>query len=167
MQSPATTRASFSVDEETLDAFDDLADAEDKNRSEMLRELVEQAVGAGASETANQYMPGDETALAVYEACLAHAQMPDHLLRFGMVKGQIAEDSGVAKSKLSGVLFLLERSGYIRRWETHPMDQRDREFYRVKPRCADPGQWKYSRLTDRRSTASGRAVADGGENSAE
>jgi hypothetical protein len=41
---------------------------------------------------------------------------------------------------------MLDRSGYIRRWETNPMDQRDRRYYKVKPRCADPEKWKYSRL---------------------
>jgi hypothetical protein len=95
MQSPVTTRASFSVDEDTLDEFDDLADAEEKSRSEKLRELVERAVSDGADGSPDEYLPGDATAESVYLACLEYAQMPEHLLRFTIHKGEIAQASGV------------------------------------------------------------------------
>ena len=141
MQSPPTTRASFSVDEPTLEEFDELADEEGKSRSAKLRELVEQAVGK--QDTPDEYLPDDDVRRLVYLACLDHATEPQHTLAYHSLKGTIAQDTQMSVNSLMPVMHKLERTGYIRRQEKHPMDQRNREYYWIKPRCADPTQWKY------------------------
>lgn len=147
MQSPPTTRASFSIDEDTLNRLDDLADVEGyDSRSEKLRELVEEEVGAG-DDGRDEYVPDVEVHAAVYRAALGHAKKPEHVVRIDVFGSQIAQEAGVSTSTVENILYVLQGAGYARRQSGHPGDTLTMESWKIKPLCADPGQWKHRKKT--------------------
>jgi len=146
---PSTGRITISgVRDDVLDRFDDLADAEDKTRSEKVVELMEAEVGSTVPDEGGEYLPTDDRLRTVYEAVLDHAKMPDHTLRFDIHGGQVASSAKMSKKALRGQLFHLQSRGFVRFQQGRDTVQTQRETYRVKPRCANPRTWKYSRIRD-------------------
>lgn len=144
MQSPQTARTSFSVPERVLSTFDDLAESEGKSRSEKLREVVKETVDMGEPER-DDYVPESETMREVYLTLVETARKPQHILRWDVFGGQVAQQTSISKDNLGTILYMLERDGYVRELGKHPGDQTKRQTFYVKPLCADPNQWKYSR----------------------
>lgn len=142
MQSPSTTRTSFSLPEHLLDDLDAIADAEDKSRSEKLREMVEREVGAGDQER-DEWVPQTDVHADVYLAAVEHSRKPDHVLRLDVFREQVAQEAGVSTSTVEKVLFILQGAGYVRRMVGSPSVDRSLDSWRVKPKCADPKKWKH------------------------
>lgn len=143
MQSPSTTRTSFKVDEDLLDQLDDVAEAEGfDSRSEKLRDMVRDEVGAGAGER-DEFVPESDVNEAVYRAAVRHAKKPRHVLRFDLFQSQIAQDAGISTDTVRSILHVLQGAGYVRLQAGHPGDRTTMESWLVKPLCADPRQWKH------------------------
>jgi len=146
---PSTGRITISgVRDDVLDRFDDLADAEDKTRSEKVVELMEREVGSTVPNDSGEYLPTDGRLRTVYEAVLDNATMPEHTLAFDRYGGQVAESANLSKSATLGELARLEDRGFVRYQKGRDSVQTRRKTYRVKPRCANPRTWKYSRIRD-------------------
>jgi DNA-binding transcriptional ArsR family regulator len=136
------------VRDDVLDRFDALADAEDKSRSEKLVELMEGEVAEAIPDGSGNYLPTDAELRRIYEAALEVATMPNHSLRFDLRGGELAQKLGLSKSAVRGHLFRLESRGYIRHKQGRVSGAQNCEFYYVKPECANPKVWKYSRVRD-------------------
>jgi hypothetical protein len=54
----------------------------------------------------------------------------------------------MSKNALRGQLFRLQSLGFVRFQQGRDGADTSRETYRVKPRCANPRTWKYSRIRD-------------------
>lgn len=151
------SRYSFQCPDVVMEEFDEIAEAEGKNRSEKLRELVEEAVENGPnSSTPDEYLPSDQKERDVYEAAVEYAKkgtMPEgaHMLLLDRHDSQIAQEATVSGGSLASWMHTLEQQGFVRRWHSNPMDRRDRNAWLIKPRCADPEQWRYSRLVAEKS----------------
>lgn len=152
MQSPqdATARVTFTAPEDVVDRLDDLVDAEDyESRSALLRDMVREEVGADADDAGGDYLPAVDVHRAVYEAALDYSLMgkPVHVLRLDLYRSQLAQEAGVSTPTVDNILYVLQGAGYVRRLVGNPGDQVAVESWRVKPRCADPEQWKHRKQT--------------------
>ncbi len=136
------------VRDDVLEEFDALADAEDKSRSEKVVELIEREVADGVPNVDGSYLPTDDELRMVYEAALETATMPAHTLRFDRWGGTLAQKSNMGKKAVRGQLFRLESRGYVRHQFGGTSGDTDDECYRIKPRCANPRVWQYSRIRD-------------------
>lgn len=146
---PSTGRVTISgVREDVLEAFDELADAEGKSRSEKVVELLEREVSEEVPDETGDYLPTDGELRGLYEAALEKATMPEHTLRFDLRGGQLAQNAGMSKSEARAQLFRLEARGYVRHQVGATGGQTREECYNIKPRCARPRAWKYSRIRD-------------------
>lgn len=146
---PSTGRVTISgVRDDVLEAFDDLADAEGKSRSEKLVELMELEVSETVPDESGEYLPTERELRRVYEAALEKATMPDHTLRFDLRGGQLAQSAGISKSEARAQLFRLESRGYVRHQTGSTATKSRNECYHLKPRCANPLRWKYSRIRE-------------------
>ena len=136
------------VRDAVLDEFDALADAEDKSRSEKVVELIEREVADGVPDEDGSYLAADDELRTVYEAALETATMPAHTLRFDRWGGTLAQKANMGKKAVRGQLFRLESRGYVRHQFGGTSGDTDDECYRIKPRCANPRVWRYSRVRD-------------------
>lgn len=141
-----TTRVSFSIDEDDLEDLDALADAQEKSRSQLLREFVENELADYRPNDDDEYRPSDDTLEAVYEAAVEYAN-GNHGLRFDLRKSQMATDTGIPGTALRGHLLTLERHGYVKYQSGDALDSK-KDYWRVKPLCANPRAWRYSKVYD-------------------
>lgn len=159
------------VPDDLLEELDALADAEDKNRSEKVVELIRGEVGDAVADDSGDYLPTDDTLRAVYEAMLDAARMPDHTIRFDIHGGEVAQNAGLSQTAVRGNLFRLQSRGYVRHQRTKDATAQHGEVYRVKPRCANPKAWRFSKARDadvlRALEASDPPAADDPENASE
>jgi Arc/MetJ-type ribon-helix-helix transcriptional regulator len=138
---------SFRIHESKLDEFDAHIDAHDEwsSRSEAVRKLIDEELDATNFDAdEDEYLPSDDGERSVYLAMLgaANANLIYSPRRHGnALKRQLGE------SDLEAAAFVpLRRKGFIARQDSPPMKRsnaRPAHVYRVKPRCADPEQWKY------------------------
>jgi hypothetical protein len=125
---------------------DELAEVEGyDSRSEKLCEMVRSEVSQNAGGR-SEYVPSDELMRDIYEAALEHARKPGFTLQVDLLGSQLAQEVGVATATVEKLLYMLQGAGYAKRQGKHPADTTDVESWKVKPRCADPEQWKHSRL---------------------
>ncbi|QDX41299.1 hypothetical protein [Salarchaeum sp. JOR-1] len=88
------------------------ADAQDKSRSQLLRELADDAVNEHQPNEDDEYRPSDDTLDSVYQAAFNHANTRLGL-RFDLTDGQMASETGIAATALRGSLLDLEQA-----WDT-------------------------------------------------
>lgn len=144
-----TSRITISgVRDDVLDELDALADAEGKTRSEKVVELIESEVADTVPDDDGAYLPQEDDLRSVYEAALEVATMPDHTLRFDQWGGTVAQKAELSQDAVRSQLFRLQTRGYVRHQQGRDGVEHKRECYRVKPRCANPKLWKYSRVRD-------------------
>lgn len=136
-----------SVPDDLLDEFDALADAEGKDRSEKVRELMRDAVGDSVADDSGDYLPNDEKLREVYEAAEEHAN-PHLTLRFDLVGSDIAQSAGIGKKAVRGHLFRLQKRGYVKHLHGDSAGSQSKESYRIKPPHANPKMWRYSEVYD-------------------
>lgn len=153
MKSPSTSRISVSgLRDDVLEALDDLADAEDKNRSEKIVELIEAEVADRLPDDSGEYEPTDNRLAAVYRAAVDAANR-NLILRFDLHGAQIASTTGIGQKAVRGHLFRLQRRGYVKHLYGDGHANQTKESYRVKPLCADPRMWRFSEVYDRDAVA--------------
>lgn len=141
-----TTRVSFSINENTLDDLDAIADAQDKSRSQLLRDLVENEVNEHVPDDNDEYRPSDDTLETIYASAVEHANQSLGL-RFDLRKSQMASDTGIPGTAIRGHLLTLERHGYVKYQSGDALDSK-KDYWRVKPLCANPKAWRYSKVYD-------------------
>lgn len=111
------TRTSFGISSEALDALDEIAEREDKNRSEKLRELVRQEVERkGDLDAPTPVLPADEELADAYQALHARAYA-DHKKRprvpLETAKNKLYTNDTPKSAVLDGLIKPLQRLGYV------------------------------------------------------
>jgi len=151
-ESDRQKQANFRYDREKIDALDDIADELDTSRAELLRDAVDNILdehGDLAQDEDGEYLPDRDDLAELYKTCLKHANQK-LILNLRVKGGMVAEDTRYNKNDLVGALRPLEKRGYVRVQVGGVFGRNlDTEMaIRVKPKCADPKQWKYRKEDD-------------------
>ncbi|WP_162991401.1 hypothetical protein [Halostella salina] len=142
----------FRVDESKCDALDEVADELDISRARLLRDAVDDILdehGDATRDVGGEYWPDREDLTELYRACLRHANKK-LILNLRVKGGMVAEDTRYNRNDLVGALRPLEKRGYVRIQCSGVFGRNlnSEVAVRVKPKCADPKQWKYRKVED-------------------
>jgi len=145
----------FRVDKSKCDALDEVADELDTSRAQLLRGAVDDLLDEHADatrDTGGEYWPEREDLTELYRSCLRHANKK-LILNLRVKGGMVAEDTRYNRNDLVGALRPLEKRGYVRVQCSGVFGRNlnSEVAVRVKPKCADPKQWKYRKVEDENS----------------
>ena len=112
-----STRCSFGVSEDALDALDEIAEREDMNRSEKLRELVRQEVERkGDLDGPTPVLPDDEELADAYETLHGRAyadHKEHHRVTLETAKNKLYSNQTPKGAVRDEIIKPLQRLGYI------------------------------------------------------
>ncbi|WP_205596837.1 ribbon-helix-helix domain-containing protein [Halostella salina] len=144
------SRVSFGLDDEFVEALDEIVDDEGhESRSHLLRELAYGRIREWRDEPVDDetHLPNDDQHREVYLAAFRHS---NERLRVHEARhfGLIAEDSGVRKNNIAAAFGPLRDRGFIAKMGHPPDSINPPDVYRVKPPAVDPDDWTHREGND-------------------
>ncbi|WP_175607191.1 ribbon-helix-helix domain-containing protein [Natrinema saccharevitans] len=120
MDHDPSSRVSFGCPDELLETLDEIADREDMNRSEKLRELVQKEVEAkGDLDAPQPVLPDDERLAEAYRILHERASAPHkdkRRVKLEMAKNKLYDNTTPKSAVLDEIIKPLESEGYVSVW---------------------------------------------------